>query len=80
MLGIEKVASSILNRQVRVGTPINLKGMWPEYVGKPEMSAAVGSAMLVARTFYKRQCTKNNSHHPGSLEKVLRWIITKVEA
>lgn len=80
LLGIEKVASSILNRQVRVGTPINLKGMWPEYVGKPEMSAAVGSAMLIARTFYKRQCTKNNSHHPGSLEKVLRWIITKVEA
>lgn len=77
--GMKEVASDILSRQVRVGTPFHIKGMWQEYARSPELSASVGTALLIARTFCKRQRRTQPALH-GSLEKVLRWIIAKVEA
>ena len=77
--GIREVAGAVLGRQVRIGTPFHMKGMWQEYGGRPEFSAAVGTAMLIARTFSgSAQLRKQHRTH-SSVEKVLRWIITKVE-
>ncbi|MDB1135301.1 cell division protein FtsA [Candidatus Anaplasma sp. TIGMIC] len=80
LAGIKEVAGEMLGRHVRVGYPFHVKGMQPEYCGKPEFAAAVGTVMLVARTFYRRSSDRTPPRVHGNLERLLRWLITKVEA
>ncbi|MEH0831088.1 cell division protein FtsA [Anaplasma bovis] len=76
---IAEVAGRVLKKQVRCGFPIQVRGAWSRHGRNPSFSSAVGTALLVARTFFSRRNKPRASLH-GGLEKVLRWIITKADA
>ncbi|QGR03010.1 cell division protein FtsA [Ehrlichia ruminantium] len=71
---IKEVASSVLNKQVRVGLPIKLNGI-QDNVCSPIFSAAVGAVILIINTLYTYR--KTEPKKDNVLRKLLKLIPVK---
>ena len=74
---IKEVASYVLNKHVRLGLPIVLKGINDDYKCNPIFSAAIGMTLLVLNTVYTKERTKYKKN--SILEKFLKMIPIKHE-
>ena len=75
LTGVSELASSILNKQVRLGRPINIKDM-PESVNGPAFSVCAG---LVEFTLNKRFQMQNTKKEPfnfigGRFGRLGQWL------
>ena len=75
MPGIRNVASLILDKQVRLGGPRNIKGL-PEVINNPVFSTALGLLMFATET--KERRPKKIVNHPigenGRFAKIFNWL------
>ncbi|KAF2282099.1 hypothetical protein GH714_042923 [Hevea brasiliensis] len=82
LASIREVASYILNKQVRIGLPVQIHGMGKEYDRNPIFSAAVGTTLLVAHSFYGKGVGEaHNPSYGGRIRRMLKkWITDKSDA
>ncbi|ABD44720.1 cell division protein FtsA [Ehrlichia chaffeensis str. Heartland] len=77
LTNVKEVASNVFKRQVRIGLPVELKGITDDYKYNPSFSAAIGTVLLVVNRVYgkKKTMTKKGS----ILQKILKLVSVKVE-
>ncbi|AHC39582.1 cell division protein FtsA [Ehrlichia muris] len=78
LTNIKEVASYVFKKQVRIGLPIELKGITHDYKYNPSFSAAIGTVLLISNRIHTKR--KNTPRKSSMLKKLLRLISVKIDS
>ncbi|AUO55113.1 cell division protein FtsA [Ehrlichia canis] len=75
LINIKEVASYVLKKQVRIGLPLELKGISDDYKRNPSFAAAIGTVLLVSNRIHNKR--KPIPRKNNILKKLLNLIPVK---